>query len=199
MKNEKKIEKVNRKRMSVVLVVVLLLAMITTTAVGCGKPNAQKDPSDTSEVVSEVSSTSEVSESTSEELSTEEVVSEEVSEEVSNEVEYVNFSNVNELLEYLEKYNRTTIVQYDFSEDGNPQAIIPNGGYYTIKEGRTIRIIPNKEVYNVQSNADFFVINSAKIGWAIYFKTTGTDLETSFTVNYADGTSEDFTIYVTVE
>ena len=64
--------------MSVVLVVVLLLAMIATTAVGCGKPNAQKDPSDTSEVVSEIVS-EEVSEPVSEEAS--EVVSEEPVEE----------------------------------------------------------------------------------------------------------------------
>ena len=62
-----------------------------------------------------------------------------------------------------------------------------------------IAIIPNKEVSNVQANVNYIIIEPSMVGWSIYFDTTGTDLETSFTVNYADGTSEDFTIYVTVE
>lgn len=182
------------KRKSIVLALCLMLLMLF---VGCGKEVAVEEPTPpTSEVVSEVVS-EEVSEIVSEEPS--EVVSEEVSEEESNEVEYVNFSNVNELLEHLEKYDRTTIVQYNFSEEGAPQAIIPNGGHYTIKEGTLISVIPNKEITDVQANVGHIVVEPSMTGWIIYFSTTGTDLETSFTVNYADGTLEDFTIYVTVE
>lgn len=194
---KRKENKSNRNRSLVVLLV--LCAMFASLVAGCNKPVAENsEPSTpTSEVESEVVS-EEVSEPVSEEPS-EEVISEEVSEEVSNEVEYVNFSDRDELLEYLQKYNRTIIVQYNFGEEGSPQAIIPNGGYYTITEEETIRIIPNKEVSNVQSNVNFVVIEPGMSGWIIYFHTTGTDLEVSFTVNYADGTSEDFTIYVTVE
>lgn len=182
------------KRRSIVLVLCLMLLMVLA---GCGKEVVEENStSPTSEVVSEVVS-EEVSEEVSEVVSEE--PSEEVSEEESNEVEYVNFSNVNELLGHLEKYDRTTIVQYNFSEEGAPQAIIPNGGYYTINEGSSIRIIPNKEVNDVKANVPYISIEVAITGWAIDVQTTGEDLEVSFTVNYADGTSEDFTIYVTVE
>ncbi len=182
-------------------VVLTLVCMLAATLVGCKTSTAVTPEPSTSEVVSEPVSepvSEEVSEPVSEEPS-EEVISEEVSEEVSNEVEYVNFSDYMELSEYLKKYDKTIIVQYNFGEEGSPQAIIPNGGYYTITEEEIIAIIPNKEVSNVQSNVNFVVIEPGIEGWIIYFHTTGTDLETSFTVNYADGTSEDFTIYVTVE
>ena len=175
------------------LVVLLVVAMFAILLVGCKKPAEEPPVPSTSEVISEV-----VSEEVSEPVS-EEVVSEEVSEEISNEVEYVNFSNYAELSEYLKKYDETTIVYCDFSEEGSPQAIIPNGGYYTIEEGKIIAIISNKAVSEVKANVNYIIIESSMVGWSIYFDTTGTDLETSFTVNYADGTSEDFTIYVTVE
>ena len=195
MKNEKKIEKVNRKRMSVVLVVVLLLAMITTTAVGCGKPNAQKDPSDTSEVVSEVIS-EEVSEPVSEEPS-EEVVSEEPVEEV----EIVNFTNSKELIEYAKSLNKTTIIEYDFSEDGNSQAIIPNGANYKLQFTNMLGVVSNKEILSVETSLDYIKTSENPLAgtWVVFIGITGTDIEVSFTVNYADGTSEDFTIYVAVD
>ena len=188
MKN-KAVKKVILKLVAGVLLVVGLT--------GCKEAEGTTPEATSSEVVSEVIS-EEVSEEVSEEES-EDVASEEVAEEESNEVEYVNFSDRNELLEYLQKYDRTIIVQYNFGEEGSPQAIIPNGGYYTITEEETITIIPNKEISNVQSNVNFVVIEPGMSGWIIFFHTTGTDLEVSFTVNYTDGTSEDFTIYVTVE
>lgn len=187
-----------QKRLISIAFIILCFGLLLA---GCKEAEGTTPEATSSEMVSEVETEvifEEVSEEVSEEES-EDVVSEEVAEEESNEVEYVNFSDRDELLEYLQKYDRTIIVQYNFGEEGSPQAIIPNGGYYTITEEETITIIPNKEISNVQSNVNFVVIEPGMSGWVIFFHTTGTDLEVSFTVNYTDGTSEDFTIYVTVE
>ena len=184
------------KRKSIVLVLCLILM---TIFVGCGKEVAVEEPTPpTSEVVYEVVS-EEVSEPVSEEPS--EVVSEEVSEETVEEVEVINFSNAKELINYAKGLNKTTIVEYDFSEDGNSQAIIPNGANYTLQTGNTLYVVSNKEILSVDASLDYVLISENPLldNWVLYIDNTGTDIEVSFTVNYADGTSEDFTIYVTVE
>ncbi|MBE5886414.1 MAG: hypothetical protein E7284_08450 [Lachnospiraceae bacterium] len=187
-----------QKRLISTVSIIISFGLLLT---GCKDTEGTVPEASTSEVASEAVSEV-ISEEVSEEVfkeESEDVVSEEVYEEEGKEVEYVNFSNVDELLEHLEKYDRTAIVQYNFSEEGSSQAIIPNGGYYTIKQGTMITIIPNKEVANVQENVGYIIIYEGMRGWNIDIETIGTDLEVSFTVNYTDGTSEDFTIYVTVE
>ena len=194
-KNENK--KTNRNRSLVALLV--LCALLAVTLVGCKKPVAENPTPTTSEVVSEVIS-EEVSEPVSEEPS-EEVVSEEVSEEPVEEVEVVNFSNAKELINYAKGLNKTTIVEYDFSEDGNSQAIIPNGANYTLQTGNTLYVVSAKEILSVDASLDYVLISENPLldNWVLFIDNTGTDIEVSFTVNYADGTSEDFTIYVTIE
>lgn len=180
------------------LVVVLLVAMFAMLLVGCKKPAEEPPVPSTSEVISEV-----VSEEPSEEVS--EVVSEEPSEEVSEEaapeVEIVDFSNINELLEYAKERNQATIAEFDFSVAGSSQAIIPNGSNYTMQMGERLHIIAVKEVESIDANVDGIGMMESVIQdvWTIGVYNSGTDMEVSFTVNYTDGTSEDFTIYVTKE
>ena len=190
-KNENK--KTNRNRSLVALLV--LCALLAVTLVGCKKPVAEKPSPTTSEVVSEVVS-EEVSEPVSEEPS-EEVVSEETVEEV----EIVNFTNSKELIEYAKSLNKTTMIEYDFSEDGNSQAIIPNGAKYTMQLRNALDVVSNKEIVSIDTTLDYIrTSENPLVGtWLVFIETTGTDVEVSFTVNYADGTSEDFTIYVTLE
>lgn len=184
-------------------VVLTLVCMLAATLVGCKTSTAVTPEPSTSEVVSEPVSepvSEEVSEPVSEEPS-EEVVSEEVSEEPVEEVEIVNFSNAKELANYAKGLNKTTMIEYDFSEDGNSQAIIPNGAKYTLQFTNKLDVVSNKEILNIETSLDYISTSeNPLIGtWLVFIDTTGTDLEVSFTVNYADGTSEDFTIYVTVE
>ena len=187
--------KSNRNRSLVVLLV--LCAMLAVTLVGCKKPATENPAPSTSEVVSE-----EVSEPVSEPVSeepSEEVVSEEVSEEAAEEVEVVNFSNTTELLEYINGFNKTTIAEFNFSQAGSSQSIIPNGSKYTMQLGNMIGVMPFKEVDIIEANSDNISIMSpmeANI-WMVFINETGTDIEVSCTIKYADGTEEDITVYVT--
>lgn len=192
---KRKENKSNRNRSLVVLLV--LCAMLAL--VGCKKPETEEPVTSTPEVESEVVS-EEVSEPISEEPS-EEVVSEEVSEETVEEVEIVNFSNAKELVNYAKGLNKTTMIEYDFSEDGNSQAIIPNGAKYTMQLRNALDVVSNKEIVSIDTTLDYIrTSENPLVGtWLVFIETTGTDVEVSFTVNYADGTSEDFTIYVTLE
>lgn len=90
----------------------IIITCVSLLLIGCKETEGTTPEASSSEVESEVIS-EEVSEEVSEEES-EDVASEEVAEEESNEVEYVNFSDHDELLEYLQKYDRTIIVQYNF-------------------------------------------------------------------------------------
>lgn len=198
MKNEKKIEKVNRKRMSVVLVVVLLLAMITTTAVGCGKPNAQKVPSDTSEVVSEVSSISEVSESTSEESSTEEVASEEVSEETMDLTPYT-VSNGKFPLDLVNDMNYNDFKVIVWRNGEGAKTILSNGDSYQMQDSDDFLYLyyPNK-MQNVQTNMEYvFVEDEYERICTFNVYSTGENIEVTFTGTDVDGKEYEITFYVT--
>ena len=182
--------KSNRNRRNLLALSVMLAVLLA----GCNKPVAENPaPSTpTSEVESEVVS-EEVSEPVSEEPS------EEVSEEAAEEVEVVNFSNTTDLLEYINGFNKTTIVEFNFSQSGSSQSIIPNGSNYTMKLGNMIGVIPFKEVEIIEANSDNISIMSpmeANI-WMVFINETGTDIEVSCTIKYADGTEEDITVYVT--
>ncbi len=135
---------------------------------------------------------------------------------LSQEVEIFNFDNFDAFMDYLKSFKQTIIADYSFLEK-TEQAIIPNGSHYTLRgegdvaavlagegdapivyditvisTGRTIKdITPNVDYISVTEPSD--VLNICYI----YIETTGTDLDVSFTVNYEDGTSEDFTIYIT--
>lgn len=135
---------------------------------------------------------------------------------LSQEVEILNYDNFDAFMEYLKAYRQTIIADYSFLEK-TEQALIPNGSHYTlqgegevgavlagegdapivydlsvISTGRTIKdITPNVDYISVTEPSD--VLNICYI----YIETVGTDLEVSFTVNYEDGTSEDYTIYIT--
>ena len=119
----------------------------------------------------------------------------------TSEVETVQFSNVDELVAYLTGLNKTSIVEFNFSVDENSQSIIPNGAKYTMQRGERLHVVSAKEVESVDANVDNIVIIEPFIEnvWAVGVYNSGTDMEVSFTVNYKDGTSEDFTIYVTVD
>ncbi len=193
---KRKENKSNRNRSLVVLLV--LCAILSVTLIGCKKPAAENPaPSTpTSEVESEVVS-EEVSEPVSEEPS------EEVSEEVSTEVEFFNFADKYEMMAYLKKLNQTTIVDYDFTER-TEQAIIPNGGKYTFEgDNNMLSVVSiNKTITDIEAHNNYFYPQESAVGdgiWRLFIETTGTDMEVSFTVMYDDGTSEDFTIYVTKE
>ncbi|MBE5884863.1 MAG: hypothetical protein E7284_00465 [Lachnospiraceae bacterium] len=164
---------------------------------GCNDSDAANNETVTTEVESEA--VSEVVEEISEEENGPET-SEENSLKTVEEIEYANCTNGDEFIEYLKQYDGVIITNYSFAEEGRPQVLIPNGAYYTISEGESIRIIPNnKEVTDVQNSTYNFELDLTMVGWAIRFWDKGEDQETSFVVNYADGTSEEFTLYITVE
>lgn len=119
----------------------------------------------------------------------------------ANEIEIVKFSNVDELIKYAKERGETIITQFDFSIEGSTQVIIPNGAKYTMLMGERMRVIATKEVESIDANVEGLAIykESVENVWAVGVYNSGTDMEVSFTVNYTDGTSEDFTIYVTRE
>ncbi len=180
-------------------VVLTLVCMLAATLVGCKTSTAVTPEPSTSEVVSEP-----VSEPVSEEVS--EIVSEEPSEEVVSEefveeVEIVKYSNADELLEYVDSLNKTTIVEYNFGEEGSSQAIIPNGEKYTMQMGNILRVIPNKEAIQIEPNVEYIdIMEPARPNvWGIVINSTGSDVEVSCTIKYSDGTEEDIIVYVTNE
>ena len=179
--------KSNRNRS---LVVVLLVAMFAMLLVGCKKPAENPPVPSTSEVISEV-----VSEEPSEE------VSEVVSEEAAPEVEVVKYLDVEGLEKYLQELDKTIFVEYNFGMEGSSQTIVPVGSNYTMQLGDVLGIYSNKEITSVVANVDNIDIWSPMMGniWNIFINTTGTDIEVSCTIKYADGTEEDVTVYVTIE
>lgn len=180
------------------LIMLLVLSVLCfALLMGCNDSNEVNNETITTEVESEV--VSEVVEDISEEDDSVEA-SEDDSLRTVEEIEYANCTNGDEFIEYLKQYDGVIIAHYSFSEEGRPQVLIPNGAYYTISEGTIIRIIPNnKEVLDVQNITYNYEVYTSMVGWAIDFLDVGEDQETSFVVNYADGTSEEFTIYITVE
>lgn len=193
-------EDIIMKKRTITLVVLVALVVLLASFAGCKKkPEVVPDSSSkpvASEEVSETPSSEEVSEPASEEVS--EVASEEVSEEPV--VEEVNFSSPNELKDSLKKTNKTTIVEYDFSQEGKPQMIIPNGSKYTMQLGYNFSIITVKEVENIEAGAEYISINESVFyegEWNICILATGTDLEVPLTIKYADGTEEEILLYVT--
>ena len=176
-------------RLAVVLAVGSMLAV---GLAGCNEAEVPEAEVIESEVVSET-----VSEEVSEEI-TSEAESESVEEETGG-VETVQFSTLDELIEYTAERNQTAIVEFDFSIDGSTQSIIPNGAKYTMQKGERLRVIAIKEVKSIDANVDGLDIHAGTTQnvWIIGVLNSGTDMEVSFTVNYKDGTSEDFTIYVT--
>ncbi len=181
------------------LIMLLVLSVVCfVLLMGCNDSDAVNNETVATEVESEA--VSEVVEEISEEENGTET-SEENSLKTVEEIEYANCADIDEFIKYLEKYDGVVIAYFNFGKEGKPQAIIPNGGYYTISEDDVIWIIPNnKEVMDVQSiTTYYFEIEPSIVGWAIHFYDVGEDQETSFVVNYADGTSEEFTLYITVE
>ena len=128
-------------------------------------------------------------------------VAEGIDQASTSEVETVQFSNVDELIECAKERGETIITQFDFSIEGSTQVIIPNGAKYTMLMGERMRVIATKEVESIDANVDGLAIykESVENVWVVGVLNSGTDMEVSFTVNYTDGTSEDFTIYVTRE
>lgn len=179
------------KRLAMVLAVGSMLAV---GLVGCNETEVPEAEVIESEVVSET-----VLEEVSEEV-TSEAESESVKEETGG-VESVQFSTLDELIEYTAERNQTAIVEYDFSIDGSTQVIIPKGAKYTMLMGERMRVIATKEVESIDANVDGLSVykESVENVWVVGVLNSGTDMEVSFTVNYKDGTSEDFTIYVTKE
>lgn len=184
------------KRKSIVLALCLMLMMVF---VGCGKEVAEEDSTSLASEVEFETVLEPVYEEVSEPVSEE--PSEEVAEEIAPEVEFVNFSNLDELVAYSAELNQTIIVEFDFSVDGSTQAIIPNGSNYTMQLGERLRVIAIKEVESIDTNVDGIGImeGTTQNVWVVGVYNSGTDMEVSFTVKYTDGTSEDFTIYVTRE
>lgn len=181
------------------LIMLLVLSVVCfILLMGCNDSDAVNNETVATEVESEA--VSEVVEEISEEENGTET-SEENSLKTVEEIEYANCADIDEFIEYLKQYDGVIITNYSFAEEGRPQVLIPNGGYYTISEDDVIWIIPNnKEVMDVQSiTTYYFEIEPSIVGWAIHFYDVGEDQETSFVVNYADGTSEEFTLYITVE
>lgn len=128
-------------------------------------------------------------------------VAEGIDQASTSEVETVQFSNVEELIECAKERGETIITQFDFSIEGSTQVIIPNGAKYTMLMGERMRVIATKEVESIDANVDGLAIykESVENVWVVGVLNSGTDMEVSFTVNYKDGTSEDFTLYVTKE
>lgn len=180
------------------LIMLLVLSVLCfVLLMGCNDSDAANNETVTTEVASEV--VSEVVEEISEEENGPET-SEENSLKTVEEIEYANCANIDEFIEYLKQYDGVIIADYDFSEEDSPQVLIPNGAYHTIPEGSLISIMPNnKEVADVENITYNCEIHPSLKGWVIYFYDKGEDQETSFVVNYADGTSEEFTLYITVE
>ena len=141
-----------------------------------------------------------------------------IGEDVSlpQEVEILSFDNYDAFMDYLKPFHQTIIADYNFSEK-TEQAIIPNGAKYTLKGESDVTAVLAGEVdipvvyeiavistgrmiKDITTNVDYISVTEpsdfSNICF-IYIETVGTDLEVSFTVNYEDGTSEDFTIYVT--
>lgn len=192
-------EDIIMKKRTITLVVLVALVVLLASFAGCKKkPEVVPDSSSkpvASEVVSDTPSSEEVSEPASEEVS--EVVSEEVSEEPV--VEEVNFSSVDELISHLKSTNETKIVEYDFSQEGTSQMVIPNGFNYTTKLGNSLYIVSNKEMSDVVSNVEYVKTKKGRREgtWGIYIETTGENLEVSCTIKYADGTEEEINLCVT--
>lgn len=183
------------KKKFIMLLVLSVLCFILL--MGCNDSDVANNETVTTEVESEA--VSEVVEEISEEENGAET-SEENSLKTVEEIEYANCANLDEFIEYLKQYDGVIIVQYNFSEEGRPQVLLPNGAYYTISKDDSIRIIPNnKEIEEVQNITYNFVFEPTRTGPAIDFYDVGEDQETSFVINYADGTSEEFTLYITVE
>lgn len=131
-------------------------------------------------------------------------------------VEILNFENYDAFMDYLKSFHQTIIADYNFSEKAE-QAIIPNGAKYTLKgEGDVtallagevdvpivynIEVIPTgRTIKDITPNVDYITVTEpSEFTNTCYIdiETVGSDIEVSFTVNYEDGTSEDFTIYVT--
>ena len=111
------------KRLAVVLVVGTVLAV---GLVGCNEAEVPEAEVIESEVVSET-----VSEEVSEEITSE--AESESAEEENGGVEYFNFADRYEMMAYLKGLKKTIVIDYDFSE-GTEQAIISNGGKYTLKD-----------------------------------------------------------------
>lgn len=189
-----------RELKSIWVLLVVLIVVSAATLAGCKGTSAVDDNPVASETVSSEETSSDVSgtpfEEVSEELSVE--VSEDPSEE-TKEVEEVNFSKPDELIEYAKTINDTSIVEYDFSQEGSSQMIIPNGSNYIMGLGNNLYIIPSKEINNIESASDYIVAQkSVKPGvWCMFIYTTGTDIEVSATIKYVDGTKEDILLYVT--
>lgn len=183
-----------KKKFNVLFVLSILCYVLL---LGCNDSDVANDETVTTEVESEA--VSEVVEEISEEENGAEI-SEENSLKTVEEIEYANCTNGDEFIEYLKQYDGVIIAHFNFSEAGRPQVIIPNGESYTIPEEEVMFIIPNnKEVTDVQNITYNCEIDPSMVGWSIYFYDVGEDQETSFVVNYADGTSEEFALYITVE
>ncbi len=179
------------KRLVLVLTVGILLGLVA----GCSETEVPEAEVEMSEVVEES-----ISDALSEEVS--EIVSEDILlEETVEEVEIVKYSNADELLEYVSSLNKTVIVEYNFGEEGGFQAIIPNGEKYTMQMGNILRVIPDKEVLQIESNEEYIdIMEPVRPNvWGIVINTTGSDIEISCTIQYLDGTEEDIIIYVTNE
>ena len=158
----------------------------------------------------EVSFTAVYEDGTEEDFTIYVTIGEDVS--LSQEVEILNYDNYDAFIDYLKSFNQTIIADYHFTEKSE-QAIIPNGAKYTLKGesdpaallgGKTdgsvvydLAVIPTgRKIKSITTNVDYISVIESDICFII-IETVGTDLEVSFTVNYEDGTSEDFTIYVT--
>lgn len=182
------------KKINVLLV--LVMVVFVATLAGCKKTSAVVDKPVASETVSSEEVSEEVSEEPSEEVSEE--VSEEPSEE-TKEVEEVNFSNANEVVEHFKEINEVAIVECNFAQEGSSQFVIPNGSNYTMQMGKSLMLIPSKEVNSIESNVENVTIRESAVKgtWLAVIFTTGTDIEVSATIKYADGTEEDILLYVT--
>lgn len=158
----------------------------------------------------EVSFTAVYEDGTEEDFTIYVTIGEDVS--LSQEVEILNYDNYDAFMDYLKSFNQTIIADYHFTEKSE-QAIIPNGAKYTLKgesdatallAGETdvpvvydLAVIPTgRKIKSIKTNVDYISVIESDICFII-IETVGTDIEVSFTVNYEDGTSEDFTIYVT--
>lgn len=124
--------------------------------------------------------------------------------DASQEVEIVNYTNYDDFFAYLKERNQTTIVYYNFSSEDNIQAILPNNSKYTLlyEDISMVMFYPNKKVLEIKIDSDYirYMESSTKYGeqiWSITIETTGTDIEVPVTINYEDGTVEEYTVYIT--
>ena len=179
------------------ILVALLVAMLSTTVVGCGKPKTEDDSPKTSEVVSELPSTTEASEPVFSEEPSEEVVSEEPSEETMDLTPYT-VSNGKFPLDLVNDMNYNDFKVIVWRSGVGAKTILSDGDSYELQDEDDLLSLyfPNA-MTDIQANeyVDIYGGNESASGFFIIG--SGENMEVTFTGTDVDGKEYEITIYVT--